>query len=811
MRRRPLLSRNCAENGRPVLSGGESPSRPALTPALTKTAPRLRPRGEILADQALGPGPAAPASGGRGFSPGAGSGYAGPSRAEGAGLARIAPFRRALLRPALALALACGLAAPALPAAETLPEAAPDAAASGSGAAPDPAPVPETSGPPDPTVDQTAAPIPADPAAAPGPEPRPAALAEPEGVDPAVAARLFAEPEVAEQTRSALALLEAGDTAEAAALFDQMIARHPGMGLLHARRAAVALLLEDPDRARAEIRAAAAAGLPDLAGVLADPLFAPLAGDAELQALAARPEPEAELAPEPAPIRDGTALVSAANTAWDPEAERLRPRFAFPARPGGAVLGPGPKTAARDLLTEHVRRGRAAGNGGDLYDNRDRGHSRLSARDHPQVTATAYSAAAQAAEVDYGLADRILFDRPTFGNSSTAITAGPYWRSLPRQAMTEPDGAGPMRLWQTAAANATYVYPAHKDFGEEQGDLFPANTPYVLVSRGSSGSDQPFLEALAMILAALKPETKAKAAEAGMLNSTVQMVFRRSLQNVRSRESYFSADAHPAAFEAWQINLARMVSLAQSIRPGDLPAEARIRVVEEDLGTEGVDFFGAGLSERLFDTPQAVARIWRSTRGRRSMVLSAEDSRDANGRALKFEWRLLQGDPDKVTIEPLDGGGRARVTIDWHEPFPISKDNPVKSSRVDIGVFANNGVHDSAPAILSWAFPSQETRVYAPGPDGAPRIVSVDYADPAKAAVYADPLLYPRADWRDAYRYAADGTPLGWTRVRGGAETVFGPDGARAETGAGGLLRYPLAPRPDGTLAVEERALVDRP
>ncbi len=723
-------------------------------------------------------------------------------------MARIPPFRGALLRPALALALAWGLAAPALSAAETLPETAPGAPVPGSDAAPDPGRAPEASGSPAPNP--TAEPIPADSAAAPGPEPRPAALAEPEGVDPAVAARLFAEPEVADQTRSALALLEAGDTAEAAALFDQMIARHPGMGLLHARRAAVALLLADPDRARAEIRAAAEAGLPDLAGVLADPLFAPIAGDADLQALAARPEPDAGpapgAAPEPAPIRDATALVSAANTVWDPEAERLRPRFAFPARPGGAVLGPGPKTAARDLLTEHVRRGRAAGNAGDLYDNRDRGHSRLPARAHPQVTATAYSAAARAAEIDYGLADRILFDHPTFGNSSTAITAGPYWRSLPRQAMTEPDGAGPMRLWQTAAANATYVYPAHKDFGEEQGDFFPANTPYVLVSRGSSGSDQPFLEALAMILAALKPETKARAVEAGMLNSTVQMVFRRSLQNVRSRESYFSADAHPAAFEAWQINLARMVSLAQSIRPGDLPAEARIRVVEEDLGAEGVDFFGEGLSERLFDTPQAAARIWRSTRGRRSMVLSAEDSRDANGRALKFEWRLLQGDPDKVRIEPLDGG-RARVTIDWHEPFPISKDNPVKSSRVDIGVFANNGVHDSAPAILSWAFPSRETRVYAPGPDGAPRVVSVDYADPAKAGVYADPLLYPRSDWRDAYRYAADGTPLGWTRVRGGTETVFGPDGARAETGAGGLLRYPLVPRPDGTLAVEERAL----
>ena len=58
---------------------------------------------------------------------------------------------------------------------------------------------------------------------------------------------------------------------------------------------------------------------------------------------------------------------------------------------------------------------------------------------------------------------------------------------------------------------------------------------------------------------------------------------------------------------------------------------------------------------------------------------------------------LLQGDPSKVTIEPLDDGRRARVTLDWHDPFRISEENDQITARVDIGVFANNGVHDSAP------------------------------------------------------------------------------------------------------------------
>src|SRR5690606_24933146 len=178
----------------------------------------------------------------------------------------------------------------------------------------------------------------------------------------------------------------------------------------------------------------------------------------------------------------------------------------------------------------------------------------------------------------------------------------------------------------------------------------------------------------------------------------------------------------------------------------------RLRVLGEDTGTEGVNFFGGGLSEQLFDTPGAIARVWRSTAGRRSMTVSADNSRDVNDRPLTFQWHLLQGDPDKVRIEPAEDGISARITIDWHEPFRISEETPVTASRVDIGVFANNGVHDSAPAIVSIYFPPHEERVYEDGPDGAPRIVSIDRA--GRPDVYTDPLFVPRADWRDDYHYA---------------------------------------------------------
>lgn len=654
-------------------------------------------------------------------------------------------------------------------------------------------------------------------AADPGPLPRPAAPASAAAdpvpaatvpADPVAEADLFARPAIAETVRRAFGRIQAGDTGGAARLLDGLVAAHPALGELRVDRAALAMLEGDRDGALADLAAAAGAGFGGLAALKADPLFAPLANDPRFAALAATPAPAPPPVPAPTPVADGVALVSGANTAWNPSSERLEPRFTFPATASGAVV-PNRGTAATDILREHVKRGRAAGNLGDLYDNRDRGHSALAPADHPQLAHVAYSDAARAADLDYGLNDRLLFGAITLGNSSTAITGGATWRSLPRLALTNPDGTGPMRLWQNAAANQLYVYPAHKDYGPEGGDLFPANTPYLLISRGSSGSDKPFLEAVAMILAAYRPDTKDRLREEGLIVPTTQMVFRRSLQTVRSREDYFGAAGQAAAFEGYDINLARMVSLANSIRPGDIPPQVRIRVTAEELGTEGIDYFGEGLSEQLFDTPAAIARVWRSRARSREIALSADETRDPNGRPLRFEWRLLQGDPDHVRITPSEDGRAATVSLDWQEPFAISKDNPTRSSRVDIGVFASNGVHDSAPAILSVYFPPDQARSYAPGPDGTLRIASIDYA--ARPGVYADPMLIPRADWRDEYHYDAAGALTGWTRARGDRRDDFTPEGARllapatADTPARTeAVAYPLARRPDGGLEIEE-------
>ena len=89
----------------------------------------------------------------------------------------------------------------------------------------------------------------------------------------------------------------------------------------------------------------------------------------------------------------------------------------------------------------------------------------------------------------------------------------------------------------------------------------------------------------------------------------------------------------------------------------------------------------------------------------------------------------------------------------------------VTGSRVDIGVFANNGSHDSAPAMISIDFPDHQKRVYSAQPDGTMRLSTIDYNAKGRGA-YFDPLLHWTAGWKDTARYDETGTRLlGWDRV----------------------------------------------
>ena len=402
----------------------------------------------------------------------------------------------------------------------------------------------------------------------------------------------------------------------------------------------------------------------------------------------------------------------------------------------------------------------ARGFGGVIYDNRDRGHSALAPHLFPSLTRLAYGFELMADDLDYGLAGAIVLPFAVFGNSSTAITRGDAPRSLVRHAMTRP--GLPERQARLYQSNHLYIYPEHRD--HDAIDLYPANWPLTVTSQGSSGSDRPFLEAFAMTLAAFQDETFARLSKEGLVAPTLQMILRRSLTTVQATEDYLSPAAHPVVFDAALLRPDRMVAQAAALRPEDIPPMVRLEVVEDAfLAEAGL----ARLDERLFDTPSAVARVWRDFAWERDVLLSVAGTTDPNGRELRFSWRLLQGMPDRVSIEPLDPEGRtARVRVRWHDAFSVVHGGlPRVASRVDIAVFASNGTGESAPAIFSISFPTHQRRVYAASEDKGVRLVSIDYDAIVRDAPY-DPVLHWSAPWSDAPIHD-DERIVAWQRTEG--------------------------------------------
>ncbi|MGF1552272.1 MAG: bacterial transcriptional activator domain-containing protein [Paracoccaceae bacterium] len=620
---------------------------------------------------------------------------------------------------------------------------------------------------------------------------------------------VFEMPRVFAQTRVVAGLAARGETRGALRAVERLIARHPLIGDFHATRA---LLLARLDRSGAALRAFDVAldlGYDHLGRVRRTPAFSALTSDPGFRDLAGRertppriPTPRRAF---PARVEGQTALVEAGNTRWRADLQSLEALFRIgsPDEPFSDF--------GRGRLARRINAGEAAGLAGLLYDNRDGGHSTLEREDYPGLAFVEYSDAAREAGIHYGAARQIVFDQPTFGNSSTAHTAGTFWRSQPRAMLTEAGGAE--RLATLYRLNHLYVYPEHRDHDPAtdggEGDLFPANTPFFVVSQGSSGSDEPFLEAIAHILAAMRPETRAYLEARGLIAPTVQMVLRRGMAGIDDeRDAYLSADAHPVVFDAGRIDLARMRSIAERLTPASAPPAAVVGVLKDLDASEAVELFSGGLDERLFDTPFAIARLWRSTAGSRSMMLVAGTYAAEPGLEPRFVWRVLQGDPERVRLTPLgENGRRARLEVDWHDEIASGAHPDMASRRVDVAVFVDNGEELSAPAFVSIAMPRDQARRYEADGEGGRRLAEIDFAPEAGAEAYVDPVLFPRRPWRDVHEWLADGSHAGWTRryADGRADERYTPRGLLiAAAGAAGRptllagVEYRRRRRPDG-------------
>jgi len=591
--------------------------------------------------------------------------------------------------------------------------------------------------------------------------------------------------------------------ADAETLLRRLAEKFPQSALYHYNLAAALSRQAKADAALDSLANAVRFGFTDKSIAERDADLDALRGHARYKSLiaamdAARAGRPAAVRIAPAKITQGRAVVDESNVSWEPRNNLLFSLFAFePRLPNGTARGG--EGAVAERLNEWFAKGEAAGNHGDLYDNRDRGHSRLSASLLPQVAHIEYGRAARDAGVDYGVNPGILFNAVTFGNSSTALTSSFAWRSQARLVLTDANLVA--RAYLHYANNHLYVYPEHRDHDRGQGDLIPANTPYMVISQGSSGSDKPFLNAVGAILAAFRPEVKSFLRDRKLVMPTVQMILRKGQKSVRTDADYRSGKAHPTAFSAEEIDLSRMIALANGLRADGIPPVVTLAVAEEDKASPGIDYFApATVGEGLFDTPSAIARVVRSTRYEQRIVVTAGATKDPNGHPLTFHWAALRG--DGIEIKPLDEKRqKVEIRIPWHERRAVPSSPEVTTDRVDIGVFADNGRTHSAPAFVTYFYPGDQKRSYEP--DG--RVRCVDYDDPAYRKRYVDPLLFPARNWRDCYEYDDSGALLGWNRVGEGSLQRFTRDGHKVvETDAYGRpavaegVRYEIEPVKSG-------------
>jgi hypothetical protein len=380
-----------------------------------------------------------------------------------------------------------------------------------------------------------------------------------------------------------------------------------------------------------------------------------------------------------------------------------------------------------DLLKAWFKEGTAAGNIGDYYDNRDGDHSPLNLGMFPQLSAVKYSAD-DVKKRRHWAGQFVIHPAVVFGNSSTSAPPT-HGGSNPRSYYCSSRGIS--FLAQEYVKNNLYIYPEHRDHdpghngkGDGYGDTYPTNTPYLLISQGSSGSDQPFMRAVPLTLAAFRPEVKKKLTETGALIPTLQMIFRSTNRHLKDPKEYLTGKAHPTVFEGSWVDELAMAKLAHSMEAKALPPIVQLKVVEEDAATPGVDYFEAGHTEALGDTPAAIGRVHRSRDRTRRLVVSAEGSRDVNQAPLTFTWVVLRGDTDRIQIKPRNKESSvAEITVAYHERRPVTAGSPLESNRVDIGVFVHNGTYYSAPGFITLYTLDTESRTY----DARGRLVEIGY------------------------------------------------------------------------------------
>ncbi len=372
------------------------------------------------------------------------------------------------------------------------------------------------------------------------------------------------------------------------------------------------------------------------------------------------------------------------------------------------------------LLNDWFINGTAAGLKAITYENRDGQHSPLNTAQYPLLQVF------KGAENDKGAATQ-LRPQPTLGNCSMA-SAATQLGCLPRLYMMDPGGN--RFLAQQYLSNNLFIYPEHQDhdigangIGGGYGDLLPLNTPALLISQGSSYTDQPFLQALLSAAAALPPDTQKLLIEKKLLMPTLQSIFRRSNKMVQTPEDYFTGKAHPPVFDSTQIDEEKMVRIAHEMTPEKIPPLVLLQVIEETKIEAGKNYFElpGAYPWQLSDTPVSIARVLRGNEAEHGLLIGFDKTLNLVKAPLQMRATVLQGDPRFVRIESAPGGNVMRLRVRWQPPVIAA--TGIRSHRIDIGIFADNGASISAPAIISFYMLPNEMHFY----DEQGRVAEIHY------------------------------------------------------------------------------------
>ena len=326
------------------------------------------------------------------------------------------------------------------------------------------------------------------------------------------------------------------------------------------------------------------------------------------------------------------------------------------------------------------------GNNGDLYVNRDHGHSNLAVTNYPGLTAVTMSSQARKKGVDLDFPNT-EFPYPVFGNCSRALVSGPMWRSLPRALMT----SQAFRLKAMSnfyLSNQFWVFPALNDCPPlgKYGDIFASQTPYWIATQGRSWSDQYYLKAALEVSRSLKKEVKKEIVSRGHLAPTIQSIIRKSLKSVTNDTQYLMSNAHPSAFPANGLNMTKLKSLASSLTIDSIPPVAKIKGVAIAQSKKSEET--SKMPELSYVSPCAWAFILRKSEAKRTFIIGATGAEE-------YSFCSVHGASGAANIEKL-GPDVAKVTI--------YKTLITQSNRVDIAIFGRTSKSDwGAPSFVSFA------------------------------------------------------------------------------------------------------------